>query len=111
MIDLNGERGRGRFEFGVHFNFLVEDSLFQVHGFARSIVSQSVDQGLSANQPPGSSSDYLKKEKRTKKKKKRKALCAPPIRWRGGLEGRRAALSWAILMHIKFENPWHLVSV
>lgn len=52
------------FEFGIHFNFPDEDSsLIQVPDFTRCIVSQSVVQRLSANQPPGSASAYLKREK------------------------------------------------
>lgn len=65
------------FEFEVHFHY--DDSLFQARGFAGLIVSLSV--GLSANQPPGSSSAYFSK------KEGKKALWAPPTRWWG--QGRR----------------------
>ena len=90
------------FEFGVHFHY--DDSLFQARGFAGLVVSLSV--GLSANQPPGSSSAYFFK------KGKKKKLSGPHLPGRGaGVEGRRMGLPWAIRRHRKFGNPWHLLDV
>ena len=82
------------FEFGVHFHY--DDSLFQARGFAGLVVSLSV--GLSANQPPGSSSAYF-----FKKGRKKKSSLGPTYQVVGpGLKGG----GWACPGRLEAQEVW-----